>query len=229
VRVLLFDIDGTLILSGGAGARALDQAIFDITGLEGALRGARFDGATDLGLLRHALERSGQPQTPELVTAIFDRYIELLPAALASAPHFRLLPGVEPLLASLKARGLPLGLCTGNIVGGARAKLERGGLWERFSFGGYGSDAEARADIVRIALRRASEALGREVSPGEALVIGDTPKDVAAAVAAGVPSLGVATGQFSVEELRTAGADHAVESLEADGLLEWLVDAARSH
>ena len=229
MKVLFFDIDGTLIQSGGGGARALDRAISDITGLEGTLRGARFDGATDLGLLRHALERPGHPQTPEVIAAIFDRYVEILPAELATAPHYRVLPGVEPLIASLEAHGLALGICTGNVLGGARAKLTRGGLWEHFAFGGYGSDAEERADILRAALRRASTALGREVAPSDALVIGDTPKDIAAARAVGVPSLGVATGRFATEELAAAGADHAVASLETDEALSWITQPARSH
>jgi phosphoglycolate phosphatase-like HAD superfamily hydrolase len=221
-RVVFFDIDGTLIESGGAGARALDRALHEVAGRGGSLAGVRFDGATDIGLLRHALGRPGQELPQELVAAVFDRYVENLPSELAASPRYRLLPGVERLLQALKSRGAALGLCTGNVVGGARAKLARGGLWEHFSFGGYGSDAEERADIVRAALRRAGEAVGREVPPGEALVVGDTPRDAVAARAAGVPCLGVATGRFTVEELEEAGAERAVASLEVEGLAEWI-------
>ncbi len=224
MKVLLFDIDGTLIESGGAGARALERAIVEVTGLAGSLATVRFDGATDLGLLRHALERPGEPPKPEVVAAILDRYVELLPAELAAATRYRLLPGVERLLGTLKARSIPLGICTGNVVGGARAKLSRGGIWEHFTFGGYGSDAEGRADILRAALRRAGEALQREVPPTEAIVIGDTPKDVAAAVEVGAACLGVATGRFTLAELEAAGADHAVTSLVSAEVLEWLLE-----
>lgn len=222
MRVLLFDIDGTLIESGGAGSRALERALREVAGLEGSLANVRFDGATDLGLLRQALAGPGRSLTPQLAAAILDRYVAILPAELAGSKRYRLLPGVERLLGTLRAKRVPLGLCTGNVVGGAQAKLERGGLWQHFSFGGYGGDAEERAEIVRAALRRAGDALGQEVSPAEALVIGDTPKDVAAARTVGVPCLGVATGRFGVQELLEAGADRAVQSFEADGVAELL-------
>ncbi len=213
--VALFDIDGTLLESGGAGARALARAFEAVLGTPLPFDGVRFDGATDPWLVREILGRAGRAPDAGTISAVLARYVELLPAALSASTGYRLLPGVVPLLDDLAAAGAPVGLCTGNVAPGAQAKLAHGGLWGRFPFGGFGSDAEGRDQIVRAALRRAAEALGRPVAPDEALVVGDTPRDVAAARAAGVPSLAVASGRHGVEELREAGATYAVPSLQA--------------
>jgi len=222
-RVLFFDVDGTLVSSGGAGARALERALRDVAHIEGALAGVRFDGATDLWLVREALAARALPHSRELALAVLDRYVELLPEEIEGSAGYHLLPGVPELLAALADRGAPLGLCTGNVALGARAKLARGGIEGRFAFGGFGNDAEERADILAAGLRRAAEALGRTIEPREAWVIGDTPKDVAAALARGVRCLAVASGRFSAGELRAAGAHEAVESLAAPGVAELLL------
>ena len=214
-RILLFDIDGTLISTGGAGAKALEQAFVELVGLEGALEGIRLDGATDLAIVREALAQRTREATAELSLRILARYTELLPSALARADTYRKHDGVADALATLKAQGRPFGLCTGNVIEGARAKLAHGSLWEPFAqgfLGGFGSDGEIRADIVRSALRRAAERHG-PVHPEQALVIGDTPKDVSAAHAVGVPVLAVASGRHSLAELRDTGAEYVVETL----------------
>jgi phosphoglycolate phosphatase len=223
VNVLLFDVDGTLVSSGGAGARALERALQEVAHLEGSLAGVRFDGATDLWLVRQALAARGVPHSHELALRVLDRYVELLPQEIAASTGYRLLPGVTELLAALRARGAPLGLCTGNVARGARAKLARGGIDAHFAFGGFGNDAEARADILAVALRRAAEALGEAVDAARAWVVGDTPRDVEAALARGVRSLAVASGRFGVDELKAAGATAAVSTLATPGLAETLL------
>jgi phosphoglycolate phosphatase-like HAD superfamily hydrolase len=128
---------------------------------------------------------------------------------------------VRELLEDLSARRATIGLCTGNVTRGARIKLARGGLDRHFGFGaadvhGFASDGESRERIVAAALRRASAHLGRRLDPGEALIIGDTPRDVAAARAVGCPVLAVATGRFGMQALRAEGADHVVPTLERE-------------
>ena len=215
-RILLFDIDGTLISTGGAGAKAGPRAAGDEDFVSAQcldLAGrqiSRFD-------VRQIEERrvDAREATAELSLRILARYTELLPSALASADTYRKHDGVADALATLKAQGRPFGLCTGNVIEGARAKLAHGSLWEPFAqgfLGGFGSDGEIRADIVRSALRRAAERHG-PVHPEQALVIGDTPKDVSAAHAVGVPALAVASGRHSLAELRDTGAEYVVETL----------------
>jgi phosphoglycolate phosphatase-like HAD superfamily hydrolase len=148
-----------------------------------------------------------------------------LPDELARTSGNRLLDGVAELLESLAAQLRTFGLCTGNVRAGARAKLSRGGVWDHFtkSFeGGFGSDGEIRSDIVRAALRRAETHHGRSLHATEALVIGDTPRDIVAAHEVGVPVLAVATGRFSAQELREAGADSVVDSLADARALELM-------
>jgi phosphoglycolate phosphatase-like HAD superfamily hydrolase len=128
------------------------------------------------------------------------------------------LPGVVPLLEALAAGGAAYGLCTGNVLEGARLKLARGGLdrwftWGEDAIGGFGEDGEARERVVEAALRRASARLGRALSPREALVVGDTPRDVSAAHAVGCAALAVATGRYGLAELAATGADHLAPDL----------------
>ncbi len=220
--VVLFDIDGTLLSTGGASLRALARAFEHVLGVRPSFTGYRFDGATDPAIVRDLLRRLDRPDDAGTAGAVLDAYVEILPAQLAGASGYRLLPGVVETLSALAASGRAIGLCTGNVVRGARAKLSRGGLWERFPFGGFGSDAERRDEIVRAAVSRAAEAIGRPLSPSELLVVGDTPRDVAAAEAAGVPCLAVASGRYSVEELRAAGATQVVASLATAEARRWL-------
>ena len=222
--LFLFDIDGTLVSSGGAGRRALEAALEAHLG--GAVRreepwlgGLKLDGMTDRLIVREAMLALARPFDEALCDRILTTYADRLEQEIGG-PGYAVLPGVEALLPALAARGSVVGLCTGNIVRGARIKLRRGGLDRWFGFGeadpnGFAEDGEARERIVVAALRRGAARLGRPLDPAEALVIGDTPRDVAAAQAAGCPVLAVATGRFTVEDLRREGADHAVASLAA--------------
>jgi phosphoglycolate phosphatase-like HAD superfamily hydrolase len=217
--VTLFDVDGTLVHAAGAGRRSIERALAERCGaLDGRLAPLRLDGSTDRLIVRDALALLDHPFDEGACDAILARYLVLL-AAEISAPGYRVLPGVPGALEALRARGALVGLCTGNVAEGARLKLARGGLDHHFAFGGGGvygfaEDGEARERIVEAALRRASLRLGRPLHPREALVVGDTPRDVEAARHAGCAVLAVATGRYGADELGACGADHVVETLE---------------
>ena len=213
--LLLFDIDGTLILSGRAGLRALDQAFEHATGIAGAFQGIDAAGRTDGYLLDEAARRAGLTLDPPARAAIQQRYF----AALAEEIHLpgegrkAVMPGVRPLISALDGRDdVVLALLTGNFQRSARIKLEYFDLWSPFRFGAFADDASDRNRLVPIALGRARDA-GHVPQADRVIVIGDTPLDVECAKAGGVRALGVATGSHTVEELQNAGADHALEDL----------------
>ncbi|MBN2490286.1 MAG: HAD family hydrolase [Planctomycetes bacterium] len=212
-RIALFDIDGTLLLAGGAGRRALDRLFERRYGVVGAAAGIRPHGMTDPAILRQmlcgALGRS--PAAGEL-EALALEYVELLGAEIADAPGFRLMPGLPDLLERLAAHAnLHLGLATGNLARAAQLKLSRGGIDRYFAFGGFGSDAEDRSELTRIACAR-GRARARDGS-APAYVIGDTVHDVRAARAAGAECLAVLTTGASPEALRQEGARRVLEDL----------------
>lgn len=233
MRALLFDIDGTLTKSHGAGTRALSQTLLARPRAAEELRRMRLDGMTDRAIVRlllaaeagHAAGEPGAPGNPHdhpgpppiteralavedaAIDAVLAGYLEVLERECARQAY-QPLPGVAALVAALAKRpDVLLGLCTGNVARGAELKLGAAGLWGPFAFGGFGSDAEARPDVVRAAVRRA-----RERGAGEVLVIDDTPRGVLAAHEAGVACCGVATGRWSVHDLAVHGADLVVES-----------------
>ena len=216
MRALLWDIDGTLTKSAGAGMRALASALTHSAASE-HLRGMRLDGMTDRAIVRALLSAAGDPaRTLEeragavqdaAIDAVLEQYLVALASECANKSYFAQ-PGIAELIPRLADRGdLLLGLCTGNLERGAELKLTAAGLWPRFRFGGYGSDAEHRAEIVSTAWTRA-QALGAT----SGLVIGDTPRDILAAHEAGLPACGVATGRWSTRELSEQGADCVIES-----------------
>jgi phosphoglycolate phosphatase-like HAD superfamily hydrolase len=209
--IFLFDIDGTLVATDGAGRRAFERALLEVLGLAAGLRAVQLDGKTDPLILDEACAAAGRPApTADERAAVLTAYLAHLPAEMARC-RYQILPGVERALDHLEARGVAIGLQTGNVEGGARCKLERGDLWRRFRFGGYGSDAHERAELVRIAITRGRHHLATD----EVWVIGDTPRDVAAAHAAGARAIGVATGAYDFDALERAGADVVLETLEA--------------
>lgn len=228
-RVILFDVDGTLVHAAGAGRRALERVLSGEFGkVEHALAGLRLDGMTDRLIVREVLVALGRPFDDALCDRILDGYVLALREEIGG-PGFRVLPGVPELLVGLAAAGADLGLCTGNVQEGARLKLARGAIDHFFEWGpdaiaGFAHDGEARELLVRAALDRGAARLGATLDPTDALVVGDTPRDVSAARAHGVPVVGVATGRYGVEELRDAGADGVLPTLEgsAPALLAWL-------
>ena len=214
VRLVLFDIDGTLIQTGGAGVRAFGRTFAMEFGLPGAAERLRFAGRTDSGLVREFLTLHGVPATPENFRRFCDAYVHWLAHHLHELPG-GVCPGVGEWLAQLAALPEPplLGLLTGNIRLGAQLKLRHYGLWEPFRTGGFGDDHEDRNEIARIAKARGSRWLGRELRGEEVLVIGDTPLDIACGRAIGARCLAVATGGAKLDELQTHQPDWAVADL----------------
>ncbi len=228
-RVVLFDVDGTLVHAAGAGRRALARVLSAEFGeVEHALVGLRLDGMTDRLIVREVLVALGRPFEDALCDRVLDGYVAALREEIGG-PGFRVLPGVTGVLEALAAEGAPIGLCTGNVAEGARLKLARGGIDGYFDWGpdaiaGFAHDGEARERLVRAALDRGAARFDGGLAPGDALVVGDTPRDVEAARAHGVPVLGVATGRYGVAELRDAGADGVLPDLDgaARALLDWV-------
>jgi phosphoglycolate phosphatase-like HAD superfamily hydrolase len=209
----LFDIDGTLIGGDGSGRRAFDRACLEVMGIAGALDHVRLDGMTDLLILDAVFDKHlARRPTLEERQRVLDTYLGHLEREVA-AGLYHVKPHVNETLDHLTRVHATIGLATGNLEAGAKIKLQRGQLWRRFAFGGYGSDAAERAELVRVGIARGEKHAGRSFARHEIFVIGDTPKDVAAAHAAGATAIGVATGIFSVDELMTSGADAAFETM----------------
>lgn len=224
--VLLFDIDGTLVTTGGVGRRAFDRAFERQHGRPDACAHLRFDGMTDRGTTRLALKAIGVTPDDEAIDAVLNIYLgELEAELLLSTPEtYRVHVGVAEALAAARERGgVALGLGTGNVQEGARLKLEHVGLYQHFGFGGFGSDHELRVELIRVGAERGARQLGLPVSACRVVVIGDTPKDVDAARGIGAESLGVGTASFTAQQLLQHGATYAFDDLLAPGALEALL------
>lgn len=216
--LLLWDIDGTLLASGGAGMRALRTALAVRFGIDGSLEGIDFGGRTDPWIMRQIFEKFGLPDTPETMAAYTSAYLEALPAELQRSTS-RVLPGAAERLAEAAARPhVAQGLLTGNRRRGAEIKLARHGLWDTFAFGAFADDHELRNELGPFALRRAREHHGVTFAPEKTWIIGDTPHDIACGRAIGARTLAVATGHSHADVLR----DHR-----PDAFLPDLSDAAR--
>jgi len=214
-KVLLFDIDATLLLSGRAGTRALNRMFDELYGIQGALDDIRPDGKTDPLIFREIFQKRlpGIDPAGEFSRA-GERYLQYLEEELNDSPGFRLMPGVEMLLEELSGQvGIALGLATGNLERGAWLKLKRGGLESYFHFGGYGSDAENRTDLIRIAMERAEARIGERIPQENVFVIGDTQRDILHARAAGARTVAVATGRTTEEELALLQPDYLFRDL----------------
>ena len=210
--LILFDIDGTLVDTGGAGLIALQNAAIEVFGSEGPP--LDLAGSTDGGILRGFFDHFGREYDPQVEEEFYRAYLPRMNANLGDAKYAgHLLSGVTDLLARLEDDGHSLGLLTGNIERGAMIKVAHYGIGEHFQFGAYGDDHWDRNMLGPIALERARESTGRKFSAQETLVIGDTPKDVACAHAFGAKCVAVATGNFSEGELVACGADRVVSDL----------------
>ena len=206
--LILFDIDGTLV-RGTTAKFAFETAMLETYGTAGAVDSYDFSGKTDPQIARELLSAAGlEDAVVEAGFAgLWDRYIGELESRIISNP-MRLLPGVQSLIEALDAEpDVALGLVTGNIVRGARAKLGSVGLAEYFEVGGYGSDHEVREHLPAIALERAFEAWGVRFPPESAVIVGDTPRDVECGKHEGTRTVAVATGRIPRERLETTGAD----------------------
>ncbi len=224
MRLVLFDLDGTLLWTDGAGRRAIHRALVDVLGTAGPIDGFRFDGRTDGEIVQRLAEGAGLAWDDALVRRVLGRYVDCLVVELAKpTQRTTVYPGVLALLDALEPRhDCVIGLLTGNVRDGARLKLASGGIAiERFAVGAFGSDSAHRPDLPAIARRRAKEALGLELKGGDLVIVGDTPADVTCGDAIGARSIGVATGSFSVEQLLRAGADAAFRNLaDTEAVLE---------
>jgi phosphoglycolate phosphatase len=216
VSLILFDIDGTLLLSGGAGVRAMTRAFEEVFGVANAFASADVAGRTDTFLLSAALERAGLPDSPQVHARFRDTYVPLLREELAKPGrgHSGLMPGIAQLLEALRLReSTHVALLTGNFEKAAYTKLGHFGIDEYFAWGVFGEESADRNELARVAKRRAEERAIPPASVERAIVVGDTPHDVACARAIGARVIAVATGNYSVDALRTAGADVALEDL----------------
>jgi phosphoglycolate phosphatase-like HAD superfamily hydrolase len=218
VKLLLFDIDGTLVLTGGAGRRALNRAFCQVVGIVNALDGMRLNGKTDPAIVREVFAaRAGSTGGFESLDHILAAYVEFLLQEVEQSPHYKILPGVLAFLHEFHGcADLAIGLATGNVERGARIKLSRGGLNPFFAFGGFGSDAENRTELVRRAAENGMRHVGAAIDPGDTFVIGDTPRDIDAGREAGFQTVGVATSDFSTDDLHAAGADVVLSDFERD-------------
>ena len=217
-KLLLWDLDETLVSTDGAGERAFERAAKSVCEGELSLSEIDYSGQTDpvIGLLvrRHF----GLPDDDATVDHFLADFLRFLPEELPRGTPC-VLPGVEQLTAmAVEDAAIAQGLLTGNLSAGAEIKLRYFGLWERFPFGAFADDARERERLGPIALRRASAHHGTNFLTDATIVIGDTVRDVACAHVFGARCLAVASGKTSVDELLAAGADWAVESLE-DGMV----------
>jgi phosphoglycolate phosphatase-like HAD superfamily hydrolase len=221
--VLLFDIDGTLVLTGGAGQRAMARAFEDLFAVADAFRDIPMAGRTDTWILSSAAATHGIDSS-ELVR-FHDMYLAHLERELESPnPRKTVMPGIRPLLDRLASReDTYLALLTGPYQKAARLKLEHFDLWRYFPCGAFADDGSDRNSLLPKALARIRECGGPTVHAADVIVIGDTPHDVACAQAAGARSIGVATGGFSVQQLRECGAGIVFEDLsDTDAFLKLL-------
>lgn len=200
--LILWDIDGTLITSGGAGMHALQAALRTDFGIDGSLADIDFAGRTDGWIMRAIFRKFGLPDSPANRDRLFQGYAAALPAALRN-PEARVLPGVREILAAARNHGgIAQGLLTGNLRRGAEVKLGHHGLWDHFAFGAFGDDSEVRNELGPHALRRAADHHGVAFAPERTWIVGDTVHDIACGRAIGARTLAVATGSAGVDQLR---------------------------
>ena len=223
-RLILWDIDGTLLSADGAGRNAVRDALVEVFGTTGPIGGYSFAGRTDPEIVRHLMRGAGfsdadiDARMPEL----FRRYVEKLEREIGGA-RVTALPGVPELVDRMEAAGgeVVLGMLTGNVRDGARIKVDAAGLgFDRFRVGAFGSDHADRPELPAIAARRARELVGVAFAGKEIVIIGDTPLDVACGRHLGVRTVAVATGSHPVEELASCDPDHVFADL-ADVDAAW--------
>ena len=221
MKLVLFDIDGTLLWTDGAGRRAIHRALLDEVGTAGPIERYRFDGKTDPQIVRELLALAGHPDASDeaRIQAVCRRYVALLSGELAKPTQStKLMVGIVELLDALAeaerdGRAL-VGLLTGNLAPGAALKLRSAGLDPaRFRVGAFGSDSHRRSDLPLVAATRAAALTGDTFAGQDVVVVGDTPEDVACGRQVGARALAVATGFYDAAALRAAGAPYVFETL----------------
>ncbi|MBK8295664.1 MAG: HAD family hydrolase [Solirubrobacterales bacterium] len=215
IKAILFDVDGTLLTTGGAGAVAWSQAFVDVHDVPVDIEKVTESGMTDSGVAAASLRSIlGREPTNDEIQAVTIPYLKYLPDAVAASDNYRIGPGIVPLLERLQSEGYGLGVTTGNIEPAARIKLERGDLNRFFDFGGFGSDSTIRSELTQCAVKRGIEASSAKLRREDFIAIGDTPRDVEAGHTIGIRVIGVTTGHFPVKSLEEAGADWTIETVE---------------
>jgi phosphoglycolate phosphatase len=214
IRLVLFDVDGTLVHTGGAGVKAFARVFATEFGAADGLDRLKFAGRTDPSLVREFFGIHGIPATDENFARFFDRYVFWLDHILGTS-RTEACPGVREMLSGLKTLAQPprLGLLTGNIRLGAEIKLRHFDLWKEFETGAFGDDHENRDRIAAVARERGRRVLGNNLRGDDILVVGDTPFDIRCGRAIGAKVLAVATGGATLEELKRQGPDFAVGDL----------------
>ncbi|MEK6689683.1 MAG: HAD family hydrolase [Nitrospirota bacterium] len=212
-KLILFDIDGTLISSGGAGTRALNKSFNEIFSIPDGFKGVRMAGKTDIEIMKEGMFRHNINPEDKLVKKMVNGYIYHLGKEINNNGR-HLKPGIKEIINKLKnVDGFYLGLLTGNLEKGARLKLEPFGINPYFPFGAFGSDDENRNRLLPIALKKFSDIYKISIMPEDTVVIGDTPRDVACSKPFGAFSVVVATGPYSFEKLQNSGADLVLKDL----------------
>jgi phosphoglycolate phosphatase-like HAD superfamily hydrolase len=214
-QAVLFDIDGTLISTGGAGARSWRYAFDELYGIPADIGKFTDAGMTDPTVARLTFKAAvgHDPSARELAT-VMAAYLDRIPYEVEHSEKYRVLDGAEELLRKLgREKGVLLGITSGAVEAAAHIKLSRAGFNRYFPFGGYGSDSGDRIELTKCALARGERLLGEALDPKQVLVVGDTPKDLDAAHGAGCVAVGVATGHYSRAQLEEAGADVVLDSL----------------
>jgi phosphoglycolate phosphatase-like HAD superfamily hydrolase len=218
--IILFDIDGTLVDTGGAGRRAVRRAFAELHGRPDACDAMAFGGRTDGWIFAEAARFIGVALDAAAHASLVAAYLRALEQEVARSPHYVVHAGAVAAVDHAESRGHAVGLGTGNLRAGAVVKLRRGGLDVRFAFGGFGCDAHERADVLRAGALRGAERLGLPLEACRVVVLGDTPHDVTAARAIGAVSVAVTTGPFDATALRAVGADVVVDRLDAPEALD---------
>jgi len=223
--ILLFDIDGTLITTGGVGRRALVKAFDALYGKPDACSSFSFSGMTDPAIARQGLQAISVEPTETNISAVLGQYLGFLNAEVTASDktRYRVHPGMTEAVQAGLSESMAVGLGTGNVREGAMTKLKHVALAELFKFGGFGDDAEHRPDLILRAAERGAAHLGVPREEARVVVIGDTPKDVAAAQAIGALSIGVGTGEYTVAQLRAVGATWAFDTIADPAALEALL------
>jgi phosphoglycolate phosphatase len=226
--VFLFDIDGTLLSSGGAGKMALEQALLSEFNLDGIRTNVPYSGRTDVAIGRELLHVHGIEPNEDRLRQLQEAYLQRLPAALA-ANKGMILPGVLSLLNELQQSSTPvlIGLLTGNIRRGATVKLGHYNINHYFRFGGFGDGVLTRDEVARAAWTEAQQHHPEALSGKRTWVIGDTPLDITCARHIGAKVLAVATGQHPIQELESYQPDVLLPSLEQEGLMERLLQISQ--